>query len=420
MLALAAHSGILLDVRHSRNRTEYHQGTIPMRKLSMCALSFGPLLMLITAIALSGCGSSDSTSKTKASSGSSQGADSSADSGQSGDAKRLIILTNGESPFWDAARQGLEAAEKDLKLGEAGLHAVLIVNDGTEEGQLERLRQFAGQSDIVAVGVSVTKEDNAAIARQLRELKDKGIHIITVDSDVNRSRFRDARTAYVGTDNIQAGRELGRCAKILRPDGGEYVTFVGFTSAQNAKERVQGFKQGAGEKFVQKDNMGDELDRTRAKDNVRTAFTNHPKLNTLVGIWSYNAPAIVGVVEAEKQGERQRKEISIVTFDAEPTAIKKMAERWIDAMVVQNPYQMGYQGVRLMKALVQKDKKTVDEMLVGKSAEGDLVDTGIKVVVPDSDTPLKPETFTNKEKKIEGYKLSDFQHWLKELNLTGS
>jgi ribose transport system substrate-binding protein len=362
-----------------------------------------PVLGLAAALGFSGCGGGDRSDS------------------KSGGVKRVVILTNGESPFWDAARQGLEAAEKDLKLADAGLHAQLIVNDtSSEEGQLERLRQLAGQSDIVALAVSVTKEDNVAIVGQLRQLKDKGIPVLTVDSDVNRAKFRDARIAYVGTDNILAGRELGRCAQLLRPDGGEYVTFVGFTSAQNARERVQGFKEGAGEKFIQKDNMGDETDRSRAKDNVRQAFINHPKLNALVGIWSYNAPAIVGIVEGEKKAERERKEFSIVTFDAEPTAIKKMEEGWIDAMVVQNPYQMGYQSVRLMKALVQKDQKTIDEMLAGKSKEGDLVDTGIKVVVPDSGSPLRPETFTDKARKIEGYKFSDFQKWLKELNLSGS
>jgi ribose transport system substrate-binding protein len=331
--------------------------------------------------------------------------------------KRIIILTNGESPFWDAARQGLETAEKDFGLKDAGLHAVLEVNNGTEEGQLERLRQYASQSDIAAIGVSVTKEDNAAIADQLRQLKSKGIPIITVDSDVSRSKFRDVRVAYVGTDNVQAGRELGRCMKVLRPEGGEYVTFVGFTSAQNAKERVQGVKEGAGDKFTSKDNMGDEIDRVRAKENVRNALINHPKLNTLVGIWSYNAPAIVGVVEEEKK----RSSVTIVAFDAEPIAIQKMGEGMIDAMVVQNPYEMGYQGVRLMKALVQNDQKTVKDMLPHQSQpEGDLYDTGIKVVIPDSNPPLKPEMFDNAEKNIKTYPLSQFNDWLKKYNLTGS
>ena len=321
----------------------------------------------------------------------------------------VFVATNIDLPYWQEAQAGFLDAANEL-----GVRAQLIGPQGYQpNAELVTFRQAVEEQP---TGICLSAARPEIFKEQIDKAIAAGIPVICVDADSPDSK----RLAYVGTDNVEGGRELGRCAKLLRPEGGEYVTFVGFTSAQNAKERVQGFAEGAGDKFVQKDNMGDELDRTRAKDNVRTAFTNHPKLNTLVGIWSYNAPAIVGVIEAEKKAERAAKEISIVTFDAEPGAIKKMAEGWIDAMVVQNPYQMGYQGIRLMNALVRKDQKTVDEMLVGKSKEGDLVDTGIKVVVPDSGSPLKPETFTNKEKKIEGYKLSDFQKWLQEFNLTGS
>src|SRR5262245_38893049 len=69
--------------------------------------------------------------------------------------KRIIILTNGESPFWDAGRQGMEAAAKDLDLDKAGLRIDFQVNDRGEEGQLDRLRQFSSQSDIAAIAISV-------------------------------------------------------------------------------------------------------------------------------------------------------------------------------------------------------------------------------------------------------------------------
>jgi ribose transport system substrate-binding protein len=334
--------------------------------------------------------------------------------------RRIIILTNGESPFWDAGRQGMEAASRDLKLDGAQLKIDFQVNDGTEDGQLDRLRQFASQSDIAAIGVSVTKEDNAAIAEQMSQLRSRGIQVITLDSDTSRTKYCSARLAYVGTDNKQAGRELGQCAKLLRPEGGEYVTFVGFTSAQNAKERVDGFAEGAGDKFQRVDNMGDEVDRPRARENVRTAMTNHPKLAMLVGIWSYNAPAIAGVLEDNPQ-QKAKRTLTVVTFDAEPIAIKKMDEGWIDAMAVQNPYEMGYQGTRLMKALVEGDQKTVKEMLPNfGQPDGDLYDTGLKIVVPDGNTPLKPETFDNDAKHVKGYRLGQFKEWMKKYNLTGS
>ena len=310
----------------------------------------------------------------------------------------------------------MEEAARDLQLKEAGFRAVFESNDATPQGQLDKLRQFASQSDIAAVGVSAIDGNNAAIADQMRELRKKGVHVVTIDSDVDRGRFADARFAFVGTDNLAGGRELGKCAKGLRPEGGGYVTFVGRTGAQNAIERIGGFGQGAGEKFKALDSMPDENDRTRARDNVRNAIRNlkDKGLNTLVGIWSYNAPAIVDVVRDMKV----RKDFTIVVFDAEPLAIQQTGEGMIDAMVVQNPYQMGYQGVRLMKALVQDDKKIVGEMLPNHGKpDGDLYDTGLKVVVPDDGSALKAEMF---DKKTEFLRLGDFKKWLAKYKLTGS
>jgi ribose transport system substrate-binding protein len=254
----------------------------------------------------------------------------------------------------------------------------------------------------------------------MRELKRSGVHVLTIDSDVSRSKFRGSRTAYVGTDNVEAGRVLGRCARALRPDGGEYVTFVGYPEAQNAEERVRGFQEGAGDKFRRDDNMGDQTDRAVAKRNVRTARSNHPNATTFVGIWSYNAPAIVNTLQ-EDEDQKKKRTYTVVVFDAEPQAIKQMGEGWIDAMVVQNPYKMGYDSTRLMKALAQGDQKTVQELLPNLGKEGgDIVDTGIKVVVPDDGSALKPAMFDDKAKNIKGYKLSEFQGWLKANNLTGS
>ena len=337
-----------------------------------------------------------------------------AQAGGAGGEKRLIIMTNGDSPFWDAARVGLQEAVKDLSLAKSGLSATLEVNDSKPQGQIDKLRQYATQPDIVGVGISPVVADNVAVVEEMRNLQKKGVHIITVDSDLDRSKFRDARYAFIGTDNLAGGRELGKCIAGLRPNGGEYITFVGHTGAQNAMDRVQGVREGAGPRFKSLDNMGDETDPNRARENVRNAIVNHPGLTTLVGIWSYNAPAIVDVVKETKV----RDKYNVVVFDAEPLAIGQMGEGFIDAMVVQNPYQMGYQGVRLLKALYEKDDATVKKMLPNQGKpEGDIYDTGIKVVVPDKGSPLKPGMF---DKKTQFLNLADFREWLKKYSLTGS
>ncbi len=280
--------------------------------------------------------------------------------GQGEAKKRIVFLNNTNSPFWDACRAGMVEAENELKLGDNGVTTVMEVNDDTTGGQINFLRQFGTQRDIVGVAISPVVADNPAIAAELKKLRDKGIHVICVDNDLAEN-YRDAREYYIGTDNVKGGRQLALCAKTLRPEGGQYVQFVGRTGAQNAIERMDGFKEGTGEKFEQMDRMEDEADRTKARDNVRDALTNFPNLKILVGIWSYNAPALVDVVK-----EKDRSDLTVVAFDAEQGAVAGMAEGRIHALVVQNPFDMGYQMVKLLKALHEKDEKTVQAMFPNK------------------------------------------------------
>jgi ribose transport system substrate-binding protein len=307
----------------------------------------------------------------------------------------------------------MEKADAELKLADAGLTAVLEPNDGTPEGQLNKLRQYGTQSDVAGVAVSVVDSKVVAIAEEMRNLQKKGIKVVCFDSDIDRARFLDARSAFIGTNNLDAGKELGAAARHLLPDGTSYVTFVGKKEAQNAADRISGFAQGAGEKFKSADSMPDDFDRTKARDNVRNAIRNHPEVACLVGIYSYNAPAIVDVVTQLKNREK----MTIATFDAEPDAVKQMEDGMIDVMVVQDPFQMGYQSVKMLKALIGNDQPTIKEMFpkLGQP-EGDIYDTGLKVVVPEK-TPLKKEQFQPATKFL---KISEFRDWLKQWDLTGS
>jgi ribose transport system substrate-binding protein len=330
--------------------------------------------------------------------------------------KRLVILINGDSPFWDACRVGVPQAEQDFQLGQANLRAVVETNDGSPEGQLEKLRQFASQSDIVALGISPCDAANVAIAEEMRKLRQRGIHVITIDSDVDRAKLRDSRFAFVGTDNLAAGRELGKCLQGLRPQGGGYVTFVGRKGAQNAMDRIEGVGRGSGSAWKQLDGMTDDIDRNVARENVRNAIANHKQnLHALVGIWSYNGPAIADVM---KEDPDARKNHLVVAFDAEPLTIAAMGDGLVDAMVVQNPYEMGYQGVRLMKALVREDQATIAQMLPKHDRpDGDTYDTGLKIVVPDKGSPLRADMFA---KDVQFLHLSQFREWLAQYHLTGS
>lgn len=341
-----------------------------------------------------------------------------------GAVRRVIMLTNGDDPFWDAMRAGMQDADRDLKLAEDGLRAELDKNDGTAKGQVDKLKQYAGQTDIAAVAISVTDAKNVAIQDAMRVLRSQGVQVITIDSDVDRtdpSKAAAVRFAYLGTDNIVGGRCLGKAAQGLLPEGGKYAAFVGIKTTANAQERLAGFVEAAGEKFEQVDYLGDDMDLSTAQKNVRDALDRHPDLKALVGIWAYNAHAIAQTVK----DRGNRKNLVIVTFDAAPKALAHMADGYIDAMVVQNPYQMGYDGVKLMRALIKDDPETIQQMFPSyepdersfTKPDGDVMITGLKVVVPDDDKRLDAGMFDG---MAEFLTLGQFQDWLKKYKLTGS
>src|SRR5258708_16485255 len=135
------------------------------------------------------------------------------DSGSPGDFK-IVILTNGSSPFWDACDRGLKDAGNEL-----GVRVALVRTDATEGGQIRRLEQLATQNDVKGIGVSVLESQASGVVEQMQALRAKGIKVITVDSDGPR----EGREAFVGTNNIEAGRELGQLASQLNPKGGKAV-----------------------------------------------------------------------------------------------------------------------------------------------------------------------------------------------------
>jgi ribose transport system substrate-binding protein len=357
-----------------------------------------------------GCDNSDSKNANRSTSGT--GGSSSSATG----VKRIVLLNNTDSPFWDAARAGIAKAVEDFKLADKGFTAEMDSNNGTEQGQIEKLRNYGTQSDIFAVIISPLSASNAAIADELRNLKKKGVIIGCFDSDLD-ARFQSIREFYVGTNNTRGGEVLGTAAKNLKPEGGSYVQFVGTDSQQNAIERMNGFTKAAGDKFIEKDRQLDDGDRTRARNNVRDVIDKYPDLSVLVGIWSYNAPAIVDIVK----DKNVRSRFTIVTFDAEQLAIQQMGEGLIDVMVVQNPFGMGYESVRYAFAKGTGDDATIKSMFPNMgSAGGDILDTGLKVVVPDSGSPLKVTMFQSFGSGVEFLHLREFQDWLKQYKLTSS
>jgi len=85
---------------------------------------------LVLVMAAAGCSNSDKPAADGSKPGKPSG----------GGVKRFILLTNGDSPYWNACRAGVESAQQELKLADAGFQAVMETNDGTLARQLEQIR----------------------------------------------------------------------------------------------------------------------------------------------------------------------------------------------------------------------------------------------------------------------------------------
>ena len=289
-------------------------------------------------IALAGCGDGGRTG------GGVQGG------GAGGRKLRLAFVTNNSSDFWTIARAGCQKADEELANVEVEFR---IPSQGTAAEQKRVV------DDLLAAGIdgiAISPVDPANQTRMLNETARQTL-LITHDSDAAQSE----RACYVGTSNVDAGREAGKLIKEALPDGGKIMVFVGMKDAQNAKERFQGIQEELnGSKVEIVDLRTDDTDRMKAKKNVLDTLVSHEDIGCLVGLWSYNGPAILNAVkESKKEGK-----VKIVCFDEEDDTLAGVKEGSIFATVVQQPYEFGYQAIHLMARVLGGDRSVIPESKV--------------------------------------------------------
>ncbi|MCX5674307.1 MAG: sugar-binding protein [Planctomycetota bacterium] len=256
----------------------------------------------------------------------------------------LAFVTNNTSDFWTIARAGCNKAVSEL--GNVTLEFRLP--DGTAADQKRIMDDLLTKG---IAGIAISPVDPANQTLTFNEVAKRTL-LITQDSDAPQSD----RACYIGTDNFAAGRQAGEILKNALPDGGKIVVFVGTLDAQNAKDRFNGIKEVLKDTRIEiLDCRTDDTDRVRAKANVLDTIVKYPDVACLVGLWSYNGPAILNAVkESGKAGK-----IKIVCFDEEDETLQGVKDGAIFATVVQQPYEFGYQAMKLMAKYAAGDKSVI-------------------------------------------------------------
>jgi ribose transport system substrate-binding protein len=208
--------------------------------------------------------------------------------------------------------------------------------------------------DLLAKGVDGLAISPVDPANQTAMLDDatRQALVFTHDSDAPNSK----RECYVGTDNVAAGRQAGELIKEALPQGGGIALFVGKLDARNAQERLQGIKEAiAGSKIEIIDVRTDDTDQVRAKANVSEMLVSHPDVAALVGLWSYNGPAILNAVrDAGRIGQ-----VKIIAFDEDDETLTGVKSGAIVGTVVQQPYEFGYQSITLLAKALKGDRSGI-------------------------------------------------------------
>lgn len=272
----------------------------------------------------------------------------------------VAYVTNGIASFWVIAEKGARTAAEEFDVN------VEVRMPPKGVADQKRMVQDLLTRGVDGIAISPIDPDNQA---DLFDEISRRTHLITHDSDAPDSD----RLCYVGMDNYTAGRMCGELVKEAMPEGGSVMIFVGRLEQLNARLRRQGVidellershdpkrydKPGdplEGGKYVILDTRTDGFDFAKAKQQAQDAITRYPDLGCMVGLFAYNPPLCLEAVrEANKLGQ-----IKLVAFDEDDATLQAIADGEIYGTVVQNPYEYGFQSVRILAALARGDRSVL-------------------------------------------------------------
>ncbi len=262
--------------------------------------------------------------------------------------KRVAFITNTASDFWRVAQKGCEKADDEL----ADVRVFFKMASGSTVKEQERYITESLRKDGVDA-IAISPIDPVGQKQLLNDTAKQAL-LITQDSDAPESD----RVLYLGADNRAAGRQAGELVKKALPKGGKIMVFVGRSELENSQDRFGGLKEALqGSKVEIIDLMTDDNDHIKAKDNAVEALQKYPDLAGMVGLWSYNGPAIWRAL----RGEKMVGKVKVVCFDDEKETLDGIKEGAIFGTIAQQPFEYGYRAVQLMARILNGDKSVIPE-----------------------------------------------------------
>lgn len=256
----------------------------------------------------------------------------------------VLVPEELDNEYWQLVQKGAADA--------AEVHRVYLEYLGPKQADLDdHLKTIdmaiAGHVD----GIMTQGLDAKKYKPLFQKAREKGIDVVTVDTDAEGSK----RQVYVGTDNYYSGFIAGQ-ALISDTKGEQYVGIVtGRLDAIHQKLRVKGFRDAvSGEKRIHIAGIEESaITKSGASGAAYKLLNDHTQLTAFYGTSALDG---VGIIQATEQ-YHSSKDVYVLAFDTLPDTIQALDDGKIDAVVVQHPYEMGYQAVESLVRLQQGDKQ---------------------------------------------------------------
>ncbi|MCP4614180.1 MAG: ABC transporter substrate-binding protein [Planctomycetes bacterium] len=313
---------------------------------------------------------------------------------ESEDKYRIAVIPKGMTHvFWKSIHAGAVKAEQELK--ESGLEVEVIWKGPIKED--DRESQIRVVEDFITRGVSgivLAPLDDAALRMPVKNAVDYGIPVVIIDSGLKSQDY----ISFVATDNYIGGRKGGeRLAEIL--DGkGKVIMLRCHEGSASSTKREQGFLDVLREEYqeievVSSNQYGGATTESAylASENLLAPLRKPDGGLTIDGIFCPNESTTFGMLRALEDSGLAGK-VNYVGFDSSDRLVQAMRKGYIKGLVLQDPINMGYLGVKTILAHLQGQK--VDKQ----------IDTGSMVATPEN----------MDEPKIKNLLEPDFKKWLKE------
>ncbi len=272
---------------------------------------------------------------------------------------RIEILVSPKAvaaSFWLEVREGAMQAAKETQVT---VHWKGPAMETDIAGQIAILEDYVHQRIDAIVFAAC---DEKALIPAVEKAAAAGIPVISIDSGIES----DIPASLIATDNLLGGRKAADCLAELLNGSGTVACIPIVPGAATSNQRERGFRDGIathpGLKLVA--SQHNESDIAIAMAVTENILTAHPDL---AGLFAASESGTIGASRA-LVGRGMAGRVALVGFDAASSEIEALENGIIDALIVQNPYRMGYDGVR-----------AAVDVIHGKQVER-RIDTGVAVV----------------------------------------